>query len=132
MLFSKTIDDGQRVAVWSNNGKVTIVDGPKRIGTFMKRIEHLRKHYADHAAYLEVTRKDGSVEIMPGPDFPTGGIIVGRSGIAQAAVHGRGRIRVRGRVTQETIGRREALVINEIPYQVVQNNIIEKTNRATN
>ncbi|MCH2154359.1 MAG: DNA gyrase subunit A, partial [Phycisphaerales bacterium] len=66
------------------------------------------------------------LDIMPGPDFPTGGIIVGRSGIAQAAVTGRGRIRVRGRVTQETIGRREALVINEIPYQVVQNNLIEK------
>ena len=69
---------------------------------------------------------DRLLEIMPGPDFPTGGIIVGRSGIAQAAVHGRGRIRVRGRVTHETIGRREALVINEIPYQVVQNNLIEK------
>ncbi len=66
------------------------------------------------------------LEIMPGPDFPTGGIIMGRSGITQAAVHGRGRIRVRGRVSQETIGRREALVINEIPYQVVQNNLIEK------
>ncbi|MCH2134519.1 MAG: DNA gyrase subunit A [Phycisphaerales bacterium] len=66
------------------------------------------------------------LEIMPGPDFPTGGIIVGRTGIGQAALHGRGRIRVRGRVSQETIGGRSVLVINEIPYQVVQNNLIDK------
>lgn len=67
MLFSKTIDDGERVAVWSRSGKVTIVDGPKRVGTFLKRIEYLRKHFADHSEYLEVTRKDGRVEILPGP-----------------------------------------------------------------
>ena len=71
------------------------------------------------------------LEIMPGPDFPTGGIIVGRSGIAQAAVHGRGRVRVRGQVSQETVGKREALIINEIPYQVVQNNLIDKMVDAT-
>ncbi|MEE2907186.1 MAG: DNA gyrase subunit A [Planctomycetota bacterium] len=71
------------------------------------------------------------LEIMPGPDFPTGGIIVGRSGIAQAVVNGRGRVRVRGRVSQETVGKREALVIHEIPYQVVQNNLIEKMVDAT-
>ena len=71
------------------------------------------------------------LEIMPGPDFPTGGVIVGRSGIAQAAVNGRGRVRVRGRVTHETVGKREAIVINEIPYQVVQNNLIDKMVDAT-
>jgi DNA gyrase subunit A len=66
------------------------------------------------------------MEIIPGPDFPTGGIIKGRSGIAEAYASGRGRIYVRGRVHQEKIGNRETLVIDEIPYQVVQNNLIEK------
>ncbi|MCH2135035.1 MAG: DNA gyrase subunit A [Phycisphaerales bacterium] len=66
------------------------------------------------------------MEVIPGPDFPTGGVIVGRSGIARAYAGGRGRIMLRGVVHQETIGGRECLVIDEIPYQVVQNNLIEK------
>jgi DNA gyrase subunit A len=66
------------------------------------------------------------MQIVPGPDFPTGGIIVGRSGIARAYASGRGRIMVRGVVSQEKVSGRECLVINEIPYQVVQNNLIEK------
>jgi len=66
------------------------------------------------------------MEIVPGPDFPTGGIIQGKRGIVEAYTTGRGRIYVRGRVHQETIGTREALVIDEIPYHVVQNNLIEK------
>jgi DNA gyrase subunit A len=57
--------------------------------------------------------------IMPGPDFPTGGIILGRSGIYSAYESGRGSIIMRGRVSVETIRReREAIVITEIPYQV--------------
>ncbi|MCH2137747.1 MAG: DNA gyrase subunit A [Phycisphaerales bacterium] len=66
------------------------------------------------------------LQIIPGPDFPTGGTIVGRSGIARAYASGRGRVIVRGEVEQETISGRECLVITEIPYQVVQNNLIEK------
>ncbi|MCZ6837177.1 MAG: DNA gyrase subunit A, partial [Planctomycetota bacterium] len=66
------------------------------------------------------------MEILPGPDFPTGGIIMGRGGIAQAYASGRGKIMVRGRVHQEKIGNRECLIIDEIPYQLVQNNLIDK------
>ncbi|NNM25669.1 MAG: DNA gyrase subunit A [Phycisphaerales bacterium] len=66
------------------------------------------------------------MEIIPGPDFPTGGIIQGRRGIAEAYATGRGRIQVRGRVHHEKIGNRDAVVIDEIPYQLVQNNLIEK------
>jgi DNA gyrase subunit A len=66
------------------------------------------------------------MKIIPAPDFPTGGIIQGRAGIAAAYATGRGRIYIRGRVHSETIGNRETLVIDEIPYQVVQNNLIEK------
>ena len=66
------------------------------------------------------------MEIVPGPDFPTGGIIMGRRGIADAYATGRGRIVVRGRVHRETVGGREPIVIDEIPYQVNQATLIEK------
>ena len=57
---------------------------------------------------------------MPGPDFPTGGRIMGRRGIVEAYATGRGRITVRGKVHLEKDGTRDAIVIDEIPYQVVQ------------
>ena len=63
--------------------------------------------------------------IVPGPDFPTGGLVVGKQGLAEAYATGRGKLQVRGRVHHETIGKREAIVIDEIPYQLVQNNLIE-------
>jgi DNA gyrase subunit A len=66
------------------------------------------------------------MEIVPGPDFPTGGVIMGRSGIIEAYGTGRGRVVVRGRTHAEALGSREALVIDEIPYQVVQNGLIER------
>jgi DNA gyrase subunit A len=66
------------------------------------------------------------MKIIPGPDFPTGGIIMGRQGLIEAYATGRGRVVIRGKVHQETVGGREAIVIDEIPYQVVQNNLIER------
>ncbi|MDP7004987.1 MAG: DNA gyrase subunit A [Phycisphaerales bacterium] len=66
------------------------------------------------------------LELVPGPDFPTGGVVVGKQGLADAYATGRGKLQVRGRVHHETIGKREAIVIDEIPYQLVQNNLIEK------
>jgi len=67
------------------------------------------------------------MEIVPGPDFPTGGLILGRAGIRAAYQDGRGSILMRGRVTTETIRKeREALVITEIPYQVNKAVMIEK------
>ena len=65
--------------------------------------------------------------VMPGPDFPTSGIILGRSGIRAAYETGRGSILIRGRVnTEEMRGQREALIITEIPYQVNKSVMIEK------
>ena len=66
------------------------------------------------------------MELLPGPDFPTGGIIQGRQGIISAYATGRGRIVIRGKVHRESIGNRDAIVIDEIPYQIVQNNLIER------
>lgn len=66
------------------------------------------------------------LKIVPGPDFPTGGLVVGKQELMEAYATGRGKLQVRGRVHHETIGKREAIVIDEIPYQLVQNNLIEK------
>ena len=67
------------------------------------------------------------MEIIPGPDFPTGGIILGRSGIYNAYATGRGSIIMRGRVHVEEIrGEREAIIITEVPFQVNKAAMIEK------
>ena len=67
------------------------------------------------------------MQIIPGPDFPTAGIILGRSGIRQAYETGRGSILIRGRVHTEELRReREALIVTEIPYQVNKAVMIEK------
>jgi len=66
-------------------------------------------------------------DYVPGPDFPTGGIILGRSGIRSAYLTGRGSVTMRGKVAVETTGRdREALIITEIPYQVNKASMVEK------
>src|SRR5690606_36405230 len=63
----------------------------------------------------------------PGPDFPTGGIILGRNGINSAYSTGRGSVIMRGRATIEPMrGDREAIIITEIPYQVNKASMIEK------
>src|SRR5262249_48848555 len=67
------------------------------------------------------------IEIVPGPDFPTGGIILGRAGIRAAYHLGRGSIIMRGKVEVEQLrGDREAIVISEIPYQVNKAAMVEK------
>ncbi|HXH07222.1 MAG TPA: DNA gyrase subunit A [Vicinamibacterales bacterium] len=65
---------------------------------------------------------------VPGPDFPTGGIIVGREGIRQAYTTGRGSIVVRARavIEQAPRGDRTAIVVTEIPYQVNKARLVEK------
>jgi DNA gyrase subunit A len=66
-------------------------------------------------------------QIVKGPDFPTGGIIMGRSGIGQAYTTGRGHVRLRGRYHVEAkSSTKEQLVITEIPYQVKKTTIIDK------
>src|SRR4051794_13841671 len=67
------------------------------------------------------------IGIVPGPDFPTGGIILGRVGIRGAYHLGRGSIVMRGKLSIETIRKeREAIVITEIPYQVNKASMVEK------
>jgi len=67
------------------------------------------------------------MEIIPGPDFPTGGIILGRSGIYSAYSTGRGSVIMRGKVSIEPLrGDREAIIITEVPFQVNKASMIEK------
>nr|WP_025770622.1 DNA gyrase subunit A [Thioalkalivibrio sp. HK1] len=70
----------------------------------------------------------GIMEIMPGPDFPTAGIINGSGGIVEAYHTGRGRIYVRARANTENIdgGNRKRIVITELPYQVNKARLQEK------
>lgn len=67
------------------------------------------------------------IRYLPGPDFPTGGIIMGVSGIREAYTCGRGRIRVRARAEIEPLGdSREQIIVTEIPYQVNKATLVEK------
>jgi DNA gyrase subunit A len=67
------------------------------------------------------------INIVPGPDFPTGATIVGRGGIFEAYRTGRGSIVIRGKTHFETLrGDREAIIIDEIPYQVNKARMIER------
>ncbi len=67
------------------------------------------------------------MEIVPGPDFPTGGIILGRSGIRSAFSTGRGSVILRGRCHFEEIRKdRTAIVVTEVPYQVNKARMIEQ------
>jgi len=67
------------------------------------------------------------MERLPGPDFPTGGIICGRKGIMDAYTTGRGHLTVRGKVDVEQTKRgRERIVVTEIPYMVVKTTIVSK------
>ncbi|MBW6399754.1 DNA gyrase subunit A [Roseomonas sp. HJA6] len=77
---------------------------------------------ADNSLTLEDLMK-----IIPGPDFPTGGLILGRSGIRAAFETGRGSIPLRARAEiEEMRGGRQAIAVTEIPYQVNKSTLLEK------
>ncbi|MFO7815224.1 MAG: DNA gyrase subunit A [Halanaerobiales bacterium] len=63
---------------------------------------------------------------ISGPDFPTGGTIVGNEGIKEAYKKGKGKLNVRGKTEVENVGRHKQLVITEIPYQVNKSKLIEE------
>jgi DNA gyrase subunit A len=66
------------------------------------------------------------IEIIPGPDFPTGGLIVGREGIRSYMTTGRGIVRMRGRAhTEELKNGREQIVVTEIPYNVNRETLVK-------
>jgi DNA gyrase subunit A len=82
----------------------------------------------EHREETDDEKRRGLRSIVTGPDFPTGGVIVGRAGIDSAYQTGRGSLTVRGSSVIEPIGKgdRQAIVIHEIPYQLNKVRLIEK------
>ncbi|HPH96374.1 MAG TPA: DNA gyrase subunit A [Anaerolineaceae bacterium] len=81
----------------------------------------------DHWNEMDNVSVDDLLALVPGPDFPTGGMIIGREGIHQAYTTGRGRLVMRGVAHIEEIrGGRHAIIITEIPYQVNKSSLIER------
>lgn len=66
------------------------------------------------------------MDFIKGPDFPTGGIIFGKQGILEAYRTGRGRIKVRAKVHTEATKNKEAIIIDEVPYQVNKARLVEQ------
>lgn len=74
----------------------------------------------------DLTLKD-LMKLIPAPDFPTGGIIIGGEGLKQAYTTGRGSIRIRAKLTVEQLRKgRDTIVVTEIPYQVNKKNLLER------
>ncbi len=73
------------------------------------------------------------LEMVPGPDFPTGGYIMGRQGIIEAYTRGRGQLKVRAKAAIEHVGKdREHIIVTEIPYQVNKSRLIEQAAALVN
>ncbi len=90
---------------------------PHNLGEVVDALLHLIDH--PEASVDELMR------FLPGPDFPTGGIVVGKEGIREAYTTGRGTIVVQGRATIENLpGGRTAIVITELPYRVSKEQLI--------
>ena len=71
------------------------------------------------------------MEFVPGPDFPSGGILMGLDGVKDAYTNGRGALKVRGKVSVESLGpRRTGIVVSELPYMVGPERLIEKIRDA--
>lgn len=91
---------------------------PHNIGEIIDGTLHLLKH---PNARLETLMK-----YIPGPDFPTGANIVGNNGIIDAYKTGKGKIILRATTNVEKIGRKKAIIITEIPYQLNKSRLIEE------
>ncbi len=89
----------------------------------LREVAEAIKHLVNHP---EATTQD-LMQFVHGPDFPTGGIILGTSGIRQCYESGRGHITVRARATIEEVRRdREAIIVTEIPYMVNKTLLLER------
>lgn len=84
-------------------------------------------HLIDNYKKIDDVTIEDLIKFIPGPDFPTGGIIIGDEGIRQAYVTGRGRIILRGRAhIEEMDSGRFRIIITEIPYQLKKTTLIER------
>ncbi len=93
----------------------------------LRELVNAISYMIDNYDNIDNLTPDKLMEMLPGPDFPTGGVIVGTEGIRQAYSTGRGRIVLRGLAHIEEIrGGRFAIVVTEIPYQVNKSSLIER------
>ena len=96
---------------------------PHNLGELAEAIVYLVDHYDQ----VDDVGVDDLMKFVQGPDFPTGGMIIGAEGILQAYSTGKGRIVVRGIANIEDTGRtRSRIVITEIPFQVNKTALIER------
>jgi len=96
---------------------------PHNLGELADAIHHM----VDNYEHLDEVGVDDLMQFIPGPDFPTGGLIVGAAEIKQAYSTGKGRIVMRALAHIEEIGKsRHRIVITEIPYQVNKSGLIER------
>ncbi len=96
---------------------------PHNLGEIVAALTFLIDHYDA----LDEVGVDDLLQFVKGPDFPTGGIIVGTEGIRQAYTNGRGRIVVRARAEiEEMKGGRHRIVVTQIPYQVNKSALIAR------
>lgn len=93
----------------------------------LKELSNALLYMIDHYDNVDEIGVEELMEFVPGPDFPTGGIIVGREGIVQAYSTGKGRIIMRGAAHIEEIRNgRFRIVITEIPYQINKTSLLER------
>jgi DNA gyrase subunit A len=93
----------------------------------LKEVSAALTFLIDNYDRIEDITIDDLMPHLPGPDFPTGGVIVGEEGIRQAYTTGRGRIVVRGLAhVEEMSGGRNRIVITEIPYQLNKTTLLER------
>lgn len=93
----------------------------------LRELAAVISHLIDHYESAEDINVEDLMNFLPGPDFPTGGVIIGKEGIRQAYSTGRGKITVRGLAhIEEMKGGRYSIVVTEIPFQVNKSSLIER------
>ena len=112
------INGGNGIAV----GMATLIP-PHNLSEICDAINYI----IDHWNKIDDIEPDDLMQFVKGPDFPTGGIILGVDGIKEAYATGKGRIVVRGKIHTEAMsGGRQRIVVSEIPYQVNKSSLIER------
>jgi len=112
------INGGNGIAV----GMATLIP-PHNLSEICDAINYL----IDHWHKIDDIEPDDLMQFVKGPDFPTGGIILGTDGIKEAYATGKGRVVVRGKIHTEALsGGRQRIVVSEIPYQVNKTSLIER------
>lgn len=92
----------------------------------LREINEALAYMIDNYDHVEDITVEDLMKFVKGPDFPTGGVIIGREGIKQAYTTGKGRIVVRARSHVEEVKGRFHIVVTEIPYQVNKTTLLER------